>query len=110
MLLSWSFSLHTIMHFSNTMCLLFLHLTCVNILGGFHASVSHSDVAEWVLSTECSSSLRRQPEPVVSLLWNRFQRSDGYVRRPSQGHTLYTTSRQNRYIRKLALQRRHETA
>ena len=49
-------------------------------------------------------------QSVVSRAWNRYLATGGYVRRPGQGRLRCTTARQDRYIRQMAVRRRHSTA
>ena len=46
---------------------------------------------------------------MVSGLWNCFQTTGEYIRRPGQGHTRYTTVRQDCYILQIALLHHHES-
>ncbi len=49
-------------------------------------------------------------QSVVYRAWNRYLATGGYARRPGQGRLRCTTDRQDRYIRQMALHRRHSTA
>ena len=47
---------------------------------------------------------------VIARLWNRYQTTGGYGRRPGQGRRRCTTPRQDRYLRNMAVRNRQETA
>lgn len=110
------FSFHSDMHYSTTFFVIFVHVMCVSVLLGVRRHLTEPEVAQVIQMLEDGFSQRDVAaaygisQSVVSRLWNRFQITGRYVRRPGQGRVRCTTARQDRYIRQMALRHRQETA
>ncbi len=113
---SGAISSKTTLKDSIPLILVCMHVACASLLLDMRRHVQQHEVARLIQMLEDGSTQRDVAaafgvtQSVVSRAWNRYLATGGYVRRPGQGRLRCTTARQDRYIRQMAVRRRHSTA
>ncbi len=109
---SGAISSKTTLQDSAPLILVFIYVACASVLLGMRRHLQQHAVARLIQILEDGSTQRDVAaafgvtQSVVSL----YLATGGYVRRPGQGRLRCTATRQDRYIRQMAVRRRHSTA